>query len=447
VKRNGEWADATWADALERAAELLTEASRAGGDSIGVLASPSSTLEELYLLNRIARHLGSDNIDTRLRRRDFRDQGADPAVPSLGLGIADIDSLSGVVVIGSNLRMEVPIIAHRLRKAARKGASVAFVNPERYTYHFDTAAYVDAPLESFAAALAGVVAAAAQAAKVDAPPNVRELVARAEPSDAQRAAAASLARKPGLVLLGLIAQRHPRYSDIRALAAALADLTGATLGYLSEGANAAGAALAGALPHRGLGGKPLSRAGRDAGAMIGSPRAAYVLFGVEPSKDIAVGAKALEALRAAKVVAFTQFVSAELLDVADVLLPIATFAETAGTFVNAEGRWQSFDAAAEPAGESRPGWRVLRVLGNELELPGCEYRTPSDVAAELEHELGGKPERGAERYRGSFAASGAGAAQAVDARELDVPIYAVDALVRRSEPLQLTELAQRGVAV
>jgi NADH-quinone oxidoreductase subunit G len=447
VKRNGEWADATWADALERAAELLTEASRAGGDSIGVLASPSSTLEELYLLNRIARHLGSDNIDTRLRRRDFRDQGADPTVPTLGISIAGLDSLGGAVVIGSNLRMEVPIIAHRLRKAARKGASVAFVNPERYTYHFKTAAYVDAPLESFVASLAGVVAAASQAAKVDAPQNVRELVARAQPTDAQRAAAEALARKPGLVLLGLIAQRHPRYSDIRALAAVLADLTGATLGYLSEGANAAGAALAGALPHRGLGGKPMSRVGRDAGAMIESPRAAYVLFGVEPSKDIAGGAKALDALRGAKVVAFTSFASAELLDVADVLLPIATFAETAGTFVNAEGRWQSFDAAAEPAGESRPGWRVLRVLGNELELPGCEYRTPSDVCAELEHELGGRPELGAERYRGGFAASGSGGAHALDARELDVPIYAVDALVRRSEPLQLTELAQRGVAV
>jgi NADH-quinone oxidoreductase subunit G len=446
VKRAGGWADTTWADALESAAEILTEAAHAGGDSIGVLASPSSTLEELYLLNRIARHLGSDNVDTRLRRRDFRDQAADPAVPSLGISIAALDSLAGVVVIGSNLRMEVPIVAHRLRKAARKGASIAFVNPERYTYHFKTSAYVDAPLESFAASLAGVVAAAAQAAKADAPPHVRELVARAEVGESHRATAEALARKPGLVLLGLIAQRHPRYSDIRALAAALADLTGATLGYLSEGANSAGAALAGALPHRGLGGKPLSRAGRDARAMIESPRSAYVLFGIEPSQDLAAGVKALEALKSAKVIAFTPFVSAELLEVADVLLPIATFAETAGTFVNVEGRWQSFDAAGEPIAESRAGWRVLRVLGNELELPHCEYRTPSDVSAELEHEVGGRPKVAAERYRGSFAAS-VSEAPAVDAGELDVPIYAVDAIVRRSEPLQLTELARLGVAV
>ena len=447
VKKDGQWADASWQEALETAAETLAEAAGADGDSIGVLASPSATLEELYLLNRIARHLGTGNIDTRLRRCDFRDQAADPAVPTLGCGIADLESRASVVVIGSNLRMEVPIIAHRLRKAALRGASVAFVNPERYEYHFETAAYVDAPLESFAAALAGVVAAAASAAKVEAPPNVRALVARSAPSDAQRAAAASLARKPGLVLLGLIAQRHPRYSDIRALAAALADLSNATLGYLSEGANAAGAALAGALPHRGAGGKPLTRAGRDALAMFESPRAAYVLFGVEPSRDLAAGARALAALRDAKVVCFTAFASAELLETADVLLPIGTFAETAGTFVNVEGRWQSFDAAAEPAGESRPGWRVLRVLGNELELPDCEYRTPAEVSAALEQELGGRPELTPERYRGSFAASGNGAAYAVDARALDVPIYAVDALVRRSEPLQLTALAKGAAPV
>jgi NADH-quinone oxidoreductase subunit G len=170
------------------------------------------------------------------------------------------------------------------------------------------------------------------------------------------------------------------------------------------------------------------------------------LFGVEPSHDLAAGARALDALRGAKVVSFTAYASPDLLDVADVLLPIATFAETAGTFVNVEGRWQSFDAAAEPAGDSRPGWRVLRVLGNEIELPDCEYRTPSEVSAALEKELGGRSEPKPERYGGSFAASGGGSYTA-DARELDVPIYAIDALVRRSEPLQLTALAKGAAPV
>jgi NADH-quinone oxidoreductase subunit G len=448
VKKNGEWREVSWADALEAAAQMLGEAANAGGDSLGTLVSPSATLEEMYLLRRITRHLGSHNIDTRLRRRDFRDQAADPLLPTLGCAIADLDTRDGILVIGSNLRMEVPIIAHRVRKAARRGASVAFVNPERYEYFFDTAGYVAAPLDSFVAELAAVVAAAAAGTAV--PANVKDIVAGVQAGDAHHAAARALTRKPSLVLLGQIAQRHPRYSEIRALAGALASLTGATLGYLSEGANSVGAALAGALPHRGAGGRALPRAGRDAQAMIDSPRRVYLLFGLEPSQDLANGARALAALRGAQVVAFTPFMSPELLDVADVLLPTATFAETAGTFVNAEGLWQSFDAAADLAGEARPAWRVLRVLGNEIALPDCEYRSPSEVSGALERELGGRaaptPEQGA--YTGNFVPNGSAkvGASEIAPRELDVPIYAVDAVVRRSEALQLTAAAQRAKA-
>jgi NADH-quinone oxidoreductase subunit G len=213
---------------------------------------------------------------------------------------------------------------------------------------------------------------------------------------------------------------------------------------LSEGANAVGGTLAGALPHRGVGGKGVQRAGLDAQSMLSNPRKAYILFGIEPSKDLANGNAALNALRGASVVCFTPYVTDELLDVADILLPTATFAETAGTFVNAEGLWQSFDAAAELPGEARPGWRVLRVLGNELELAACDYRTPSDVAAALEHELGTAKnlEPGTTVYGGSFA-PGVGAVGAALA-ELDVPIYAIDAVVRRSAALQATALAQGG---
>jgi NADH-quinone oxidoreductase subunit G len=176
--------------------------------------------------------------------------------------------------------------------------------------------------------------------------------------------------------------------------------------------------------------------------MIETPRNAYLLFGIEPAKDLANGAAALAALRGAAVVAFTSFVSDDLLDVADVLLPLGTFAETAGTYVNVEGRWQSFDAAADAVGEARPGWRILRVLGNELELPHCEYRTPSDVTAELERELGSARELAATdtQYKGSFAPNGR--TTSANGLELDVPIYAIDALVRRSEPLQETVLGQ-----
>jgi NADH-quinone oxidoreductase subunit G len=447
VKHASSWVDATWQDALAAAVGALRMATEAGGASgLGTLLSPNATLEEAYLLQRITRHLGSDNIDYRLRQRDFRDQNNDPRAPLLGCGIAELDTRQGILVVGSNLRMEVPILAHRVRKAARKGASVAFLNPAVYEYHFKAAAYVAAPAEALVANLAAVLAAAADATGASVPAHLARAVDGVEVTAAHRAAAQAVARKPGLVLLGHIAQRHPRYAEIRALAAGLAAVTGATLGYSSEGANAAGAALAGATPHRGPGGNAVARAGFDARAMLETPRSAYLLFGIEPTKDLAEGAASLAGLRRAAVVAFTAFVTDDLLDVADVLLPIGTFAETAGTFVNVEGRWQSFDAAADVVGDARPGWRVLRVLGNELELPGCEYLKPSDVTSELLATLGPALELAPSEtsYKGSFAPNGLDVE--IDAAELDVPIYAVDMLVRRSEPLQETVLGRQGGA-
>jgi NADH-quinone oxidoreductase subunit G len=445
VKQGGDWVEVDWQDALTAASSLLRKATEGGGASgLGTLLSPSATLEEAFLLQRITRHLGSDNIDYRLRQRDFRDQTSDARVPLLGCSIEGLDTRQGVLVIGSNLRMEVPIVAHRIRKAARRGAGVAFLNPARYEYHFKAAAYVTAPADALAGNLAAILAAAASAAGAAVPAHLARSVEGVSVTDAHRAAAQALTRKPALVLLGQIAQRHPQYAELRALAAAIAALCGATLGFLSEGANAAGAALAGATPHRGPGGKPVARSGFDARAMLETARNAYILFGIEPSKDLALGAASLPKLRGAAVVALTPFVSDELLDVADVLLPIATFAETAGTYVNAEGRWQSFDAAADAPGEARAGWRVLRVLGNELELPNCEYLSPSDISAELERELGAARELqpGEGQYKGSFAANGRGAP--IPGAALDVPIYAIDALVRRAEALQDTVLGRQG---
>jgi NADH-quinone oxidoreductase subunit G len=447
VKHDGKWVDATWQDALAAAVGALRLATEGGGASgLGTLVSPSATLEEAYLLQRITRHLGSDNIDYRLRQSDFRDQANDARAPLLGCTLAELDTRQGILVVGSNLRMEVPIVAHRVRKAARKGASVAFLNPAVYEYYFKPAAYVTAAPAALAANLAAVLAAAASAAGTNVPAHLARAVEGVAVTDSHRAAAQALTRKPALVLLGQIAQRHPQYADLRALAAGLAQVTGAALGYLSEGANAAGAALAGATPHRGPGGKAVARAGFDARGMLETPRNAYILYGIDPTLDLAEGAAALRALRAAAVVAFTSFVSDELLDVADVLLPIGTFAETAGTFVNAEGRRQSFDAAADPVGDARPGWRVLRVLGNEIELPNCEYRTPSDVTADVERELGEARELAATetQYKGSFVPTGRGVP--IEGVVLDVPIYAIDALVRRSEPLQETVLGRQGAA-
>ena len=439
IKRDQEWTEVTWQEALEAAAKSIGEAVAHEGDALGVLASPSATLEELYLLRRIASHLGTANIDHRLRRRDFRDQDADPSWPWLGCSIAGLEERSAILFVGANLRMEVPILAHRVRKAALRSAEIGFVNPENYEYHFKRAAYVEAPLATFVASLAGVVVAAAKEPGRPVPASVAGDIEGAEAAEPHAAAARVLAGKEGaLVVLGHIAQRHPRFAEIRALAAALAELTGARLGYLAEGGNGVGASLAGVLPHRDIGGKGTTGEGFHTQSMLTSPRHAYLLFGLEPDRDIAEGALAEEALKSADaVVACASFATESLLECADVLLPIATFAETPGTYVNCEGRWQSAPAACEPVGEARPGWRVLRVLGNALGAPDFEYRSAEEVRDELKAKLGDAAPDNA--YRGSVEISLD--EHDVEGMVLDVPIYSVDALVRQSLPLQQTAAA------
>jgi NADH-quinone oxidoreductase subunit G len=431
LKRDQEWIEVSWQEALEVAERGIKAAVEHEGRDLGILASPSATLEELYLLRRIGKHLKTDNLDHRLRRRDFRDETSDPAWPWLGCSIPELEEQEGILCIGSNLRMEAPMLAHRVRKAALRGATIGLVNPEDYALTFKRAAYVAAPLAGFVRALAGVVAAAAEQSARPLPPAVADALEGVSGTAADAAAAKVLiGKKRALVLLGHIAQRHPRFADIRALAAALTELTGAGLGYLPEGANGVGAALVGLVP------------GRDAfnsTTMLTSPRHAYILFGAEPDQDFAEGALAEQALEAADVVvAFTSFVSQSLRKCADVLLPIAAFAETPGTFVNAEGRWQSFAAAAEPVGEARPGWRVLRVLGNALGVPEFEYRSAEDVRDEIRARIGAvTPDNS---YRGSVEISFD--EQRVDPAGIDVPTYAIDPLVRRSEPLQQTVQAR-----
>ena len=438
------WADIGWSLALEEAAGTLRDAAKQGGDGLGFLVSPNATVEEMYLLNRIARHLGSNHIDYRLRTRDFRDQEADPLWPALGTSIAGIDDLDGVLVVGSNLRREVPIVAHRIRNAAIRGAAIGFVNPSEYEYHFRYDVCVEAPLPSLAGSLAGVLAAAHDLLGRAPDGEWASLLGSVQPGEPERAAAQVLLDKSqSLLLLGQIAMRHPRFADIRAIASALCRVTGARLGYLPEGANAAGAALAGVLPHRGPGGQPVEVPGLNAEAMFAAPRRVYVLFGLEPEHDLSDALLAQDALGAAdKVICFTSHASDALERVADILLPIATFAETAGTYVNVEGTWQSIEAAADAVGEAREGWRILRVLGNHLELPDCEYRSAADIRRELSETLGDCSADTA--YESDFVP----ACEPADCDEaaLDIPIYSVDGLVRRGPALQQTAAARETAA-
>ena len=435
IRENGVLQETDWETALAKVAEKLGRiAKQHGGAQIGALASPTSTLEELHLLARIARGLGSANLDHRLRRSDFRDEASDPLFPSLGVAIAELETASSVLVVGSNLRKEVPLLAHRIRKAALKGGKVSFINAQRYDYLFPVAGYLASNGIGSLEHLVAVAAAAINASGKSAPASIAARVARVQPNDTHKAIAQQLSEgERRLILLGAIAQRDPAFADLRLVAGALAEVTGATLGYLPEGGNAVGAHLVGFLPGRSVGGQTVASPGLNVGDMFATKLKAYILFGgIEPQLDIAAENAAAALDGAEFVVALSPYSTAA--QFADVVLPIGTFAETAGTYVNLEGRWQSVPGAAAPVGESRPGWKVLRVLGNLLDLPGFEYTAADQVTADIRKaldEAGAFTAKAATRTLQAEVATGAPVVR-------DVPIYQVDAMVRRSAALQNT---------
>ncbi len=452
LREGGEWREVDWETALGAAARGLA----AAGASTGLLAHPSLTLEELHLASRVVRGLGSANLDHRLRQRDFRGDAAGLAVPGLGLPLAAVEGLSGLLVIGSHLRAELPLLAHRVRKAAvRARAQVAFLDLAVREYRFPVAAQIVAAPVDWARGLAGLLVATAEVAGAAPSVAFSSLIAGLTPSDAERAAARALCTGTNrAVWLGAMALRHPAYADLRALAGEISRLAGATLGTLAEGGNAAGAALAGVLPQGG------ERAGLDALAMLRAPQRAYLLVGaIEPRYDLADPAAAEAAFAgAACVVAITPYASEELLRHAHVLLPMGAFAETSGTYVNLEGRWQSHPGAIAPPGEARPGWKILRVLGNLLQLEGFAHESSEQVRDELRARLDAAASAGAgaaDAVPGADAAAAlptalpAGALVAVaslPAAALDVPMYAIDAVLRRSPALQATAIARAAGA-
>ncbi len=420
LRCEGRWQEVGWERALEATAMLLRDAVKEGGAGrLGFLAAPGSTNEEAYLLAQIARGLGSHNIDSRLRQRDFSDQSDDPAYPGLGMALREIDGLGAILLAGCHVRDEAPILAHRVRKAALAGCKVSLLSTHAQQCHFPVLRQaVTEP-----AGLALELAALTDGGRLD---------------DGQKALVESLSAGRSAIVLGGIAMRHTHFADIRAAAARLAAKTGATLGFLPDGGNAAGTALAGALPHRLPGGRPDPSPGLDVARMLESPLAGCVLLGgIEPAKDIGVpeAAQALAACR--RLIAITPYADPAVMSAAQVLLPMGSFAETSGSYVSVEGRWQEFRGCADPVGESRPGWKILRVLGNQLALAGFGYESSADVLAEL-RELAG-----AASYDGRLATAG----ERKPGRRGDtshLPIYGVDALVRRAPALQKTRVAQAG---
>jgi NADH-quinone oxidoreductase subunit G len=368
----------------------------------------------------VLRHLGSDNLDHRLRRRDFRLQERDPVYPWLGMPLAELEQADVIIVVGANLRREAPLIAHRVRKAALRGSRVIFVNPERYEYLHPVAGYLETGVDIVA--------------------GLRRLLSDSPDEEVSAILAHLRGAERAVVLLGQMAGRHPRLADLRQAAGELARLHSARIGYVSEGANSAGLSLAGVLPHRGPGGVPVAKSGKNLAEMLAQPLAGLVLLNVEPEHDCAEGREAVEALKAAGfVVALTPYLSPGLEAHADVVLPVGTFAETAGTFVNCEGRWQSFGGVAAPVAASRPAWKVLRVLGNLLNIPGFDFNTADEVTAAVRSICG---QVQADNAVPVTAIPPAVATADIVVGDLDVPMYGTDGVVRRAAALQQTREAR-----
>ena len=412
IKQDGQWREVDWQTALEYVANGLQQIRQQhGAEAIGTLASPHSTAEELFLAAALTRGLGSPNIDVRLRAADFQHDGH---ARWLGTSVASLSELQRVLVIGGNLRKDQPLLAQRIRQAARRGAQVHALNAQVQDWALPVANTFVAASSHWVQALADIAAAVGAATGQASP-----VAGNASQPEAQAIAKSLLSGANKAILLGNAAAHHAKASSLLSLANWIGQQTGATVGFLGEAANTVGAQLVGALPKGGLHAAQMAKGGLKA----------VLLLQVEPQHDMAQGAAAHTAIgQAEMVVSLSPFKTN--LDIADVLLPIAPYTETAGTFVNTEGRAQSFHGVVKPLGETRPAWKVLRVLGNLLDVPGFDFETieavraqalPADVAAHLSNQC-----------------SAAIDVSPAAGEPVSAAIYQLDALVRRSPSLQMT---------
>jgi len=425
VRREGKWVEVEWPAALEEVARGLKRVrDQHGADAIGTLATPHSTLEELFLLGRLTRALGSGNVDFRLRQSDFSQDGKAAGVPWMGMPIAEVSKLDRVLVIGSQLRKDHPLLAARMRLAARKAMQVSLLN----CLDDDQLISLSGKLLVAPAALPGALAEVVQAAAALKGQTVPGLAAPAV-SDQARSIAQSLSSGENVgIFLGNLAQHHPQAALLQRLAHALAQLLGARTGFLGEAANSVGGYVAGAVPFD-------SPTGLNAGAMLAQPRKAYVLWNVEPELDCHDTQRAIAAMKSAEFVVACSPFRHRATDYAHVLLPIGPFTETAGSFISTEGRLQSFVGVVRPFAETRPGWKVLRVLGSLLGLTGFDFSSAEEVreaalrGVDVAALLSNVP--------GAGGLEPAGTAVTLQ-RIADVPIHFADNLARRSPPLQMT---------
>lgn len=427
---DGKWQEASWSDALAAVAQGLSRVRDSfGAGQIGALASEYATTEEYALLGRLVRSLGSENIDFRLRQTDPAFDAALTGAPWLGMPIAELDNLDRVLVVGSFLRKDHPLMAQRLRQAAKRGTQILMVDSAADDPLMPVAARITVAPSELARALAEVAVALAQAKEQAVAAEFSSVV----PGENAKLIAASLASGANTaVLMGNLAVASAQASTLAANGRAVAELAGGKFGFLTSGGNTVGGYLAGAIPGKG---------GKNAAAMLAEPLKAYVVLHAEPLLDADNGQQAIAALRGAQfAVALTPYRSAAA-EWADVMLPVSPFTETSGTFVNAQGLPQSFKGTVTPFGQTRPGWKVLRVLGNVLHLAGFDDETSESVRDAVL--AGGIEGRLSNEIKAPL---GLGQVASGLERVADVPIYRTDAMVRRSEPLQAAPASKKPAA-
>jgi NADH-quinone oxidoreductase subunit G len=437
LKQDGKWIEVGWQAALEYVANGLRQISTtAGAEQIAALATPHSTLEELYLLQKLMRGLGSGNVDFRLRQSDFSADGRQSGAPWLGMPVADINTRDRFLIVGSFLRKDHPLLAQRVRQAVKRGAQANIVHASDDELLMPVMnKSIVAPSE-LTSTLAQILKALAVEKTAALSGEAQKVIEAVQPSAQAFAIAHSLASgERAAVLLGNFAQQHPQAGQIALLAEHIAALCAAKFGFLGEAANSVGGYLAGAMPS--------GAKGMNAAQMLASPRKAYILLNVEPELDMHDPQQAMTAMYAADMVVALSAYKHHATDYADVLLPIAPFTETSGTFVNTEGRVQSFRGAVRPLGESRPAWKVLRVLGNLLEVSGFDYDSGEAVREEVLAGLSVADKlnnhiTGLDSHILAVALQAAASNSQGLQRVSDVPIYFADAVVRRAASLQMT---------
>jgi len=439
--KNDKWNIVSWVDALKYAiAGIKLCVDNYGAEQLGVLASPNATVEEFYLLQKLARDFGTNNIDHRLRQLDFRAQEFAPQYPNLGLKFKDLETQDAVLLVGSQLHKEQPIAGLKLRKVVLNGGAVCVINPADFKFNFNVTAKAIISPADMVLAMAGVAKELLTLKPHNKPLPGVELLNKITPTanDKQIAAKLSAAKQPHIIL-GQLALMLPQASELIYLANLISKLIDGTFGYFSDGANAAGAWLTGCLPHRMLGGNKLPIPGKNALEMLQhTSLKCYILFAIEPELDSIWGEQALQTLKQADfVVVFSSYQSPALLEIADIILPIATFAETAGTLINVDGKWQSFAEVVPTFADSRPGWKILRVLGSLAGFSNFEFESATELLDAIKQQVGQTLQTPTWQLQAPSELSITKTKGLL--RVAPVALYSTDSIVRRSAALQQTK--------